>query len=1134
MAAAQLPGFRLGALLRRGGLGDVFAAEAVAPAGAPGAVAVAVEWLPAAPDLSEADTAKRLERLRALSQPDHPAVVRVREVVAVGGDTALILERPAGRDLACLLEERGALPDEGVALELVLQVLDVLVEGHGLAAAGISRTAQVRVHGALGPGSILVDETGTVGLLDYGVGAAAGQAGSTVHDDLAAVVEIIRELVSAPSPGLAAILTAPPGDAGRLRAALLARVGTERTQGRDRLGRWACAADATRTTGGTSETVELGEPPPVAPLPTEEPGTRLGRYLLLERIGEGGMGVVYAAYDPELDRRVALKLLHGKRGQTEGAQSRLLREAQAIARISHPNVVSIFDVGTVGGRIFLAMEMVEGSTLDEWLLAAPRERDEILHVFQEAGRGLAAAHAAGLVHRDFKPENVLIARDGRVRVSDFGLARVANPTSEAAWVEEGASGHKLAPNLLEAAVTQVGSVVGTPAYMAPEQLGRSAPEPRADQFSFCVTLYEALYQRRPFERGEIEAAVQSLLAPKAGECRGSVQSGRPLAPHEPPRDSRVPGWILRVLQRGLSLQPQDRYPTMDLLLADLRRDPAVARRRRLGWVGAAIALAGTLLAFRQVAYRREKLCRGAESRLVGVWDGPVKAAIERSFRASGRSHAAMTWERLQTALDGYARDLVAMSTDACEATRVRGDQSDEILSLRTLCLGQAQGELKALTGVFQQADSGVVDRALQAAAGLPRIKQCGEVEALRAPVKPPDPRLRGQVERLRAQLAEARTQLRAGRPARGLALASSATAAARDLAYEPLLAESLELLGRLQMETGDTRGSESSLKQAGWLAQSIHHDAVAARAWTTLIGLVGYYGGRHEQAHDWSRFAEASLRRIGGDDEIDAERLSLEADVYRLENNAARTLENAEKALAAAHRAFADDPLMIAHYEEGLASALVVQGRLDEGLARELQALATYQATLGPDHPALADALHQVGWIDAKQGRFDEALAQYQRALTIRVHTYGPDHPSVMINEDIIGRTLNRQGRYQEALPHSRRSLAIMAEKLGPDNVGAVLPLMEVGRALVALGRPEEAISSLERALALQEKDRTLRPERQPEVQFLLAEALWAAHRDRPRARHLAESAARSYAEAASSSSLPARREVEAWLAAHR
>jgi eukaryotic-like serine/threonine-protein kinase len=314
------------------------------------------------------------------------------------------------------------------------------------------------------------------------------------------------------------------------------------------------------------------------------PGEHIGRYIVNARLGEGGMGVVYAARDPSLDRNVALKLLHADLASDgRSAAGRLMREAQAMARLSHPNVVTVHDIGTYENRLFMAMEMIEGQTLRQWLAERTRSWTEIVGVFQHAGNGLVAAHRVQLVHRDFKPENVLVGADGRVCVTDFGLAR---SVAQIATPEPGSPTHS-AQSPAGLMFTKTGHQIGTPAYMAPEQFSGTATDARTDQFSFCVALYEALYGHRPFEGYNVETLSQNVLA-------GVTRT---------PAESRVPQAIHAAVLRGLSVAPADRFRSMDELLAELTPDVKPSRPRRrvaLLWTGIAgcAALVGALTAWR--------------------------------------------------------------------------------------------------------------------------------------------------------------------------------------------------------------------------------------------------------------------------------------------------------------------------------------------------------------------------------------------------------------------------------------------------------------------------------------------------------------------------------------------------------
>jgi tRNA A-37 threonylcarbamoyl transferase component Bud32 len=308
------------------------------------------------------------------------------------------------------------------------------------------------------------------------------------------------------------------------------------------------------------------------------PGARVGRYVVKRLIGRGAMGTVYAASDPHLDRSVALKLLRAgalsdvARNRT---RARLLREAQAMARLSHPEVITVFDVGAHGNELFVAMEYVEGETLRRWCAAQPRSCAEILAVYERAGSGLAAAHEAGLVHRDFKPDNVLVGRDGRVRVTDFGLARSVD-RHEAATAPQAGDVTSSDGVVLTTTLTRAGTLVGTPAYMAPEQLRAGTADARSDVFSFCVTLYEALYGERPFA-GRTVALLQAAI--EQGAVRGT------------PLLTRVPTGIRAVLLRGLRAAPDERWGSMRALLEALRRASGGPLRQRLTVAVAGVGLA---------------------------------------------------------------------------------------------------------------------------------------------------------------------------------------------------------------------------------------------------------------------------------------------------------------------------------------------------------------------------------------------------------------------------------------------------------------------------------------------------------------------------------------------------------------
>ncbi|MCH9687729.1 MAG: serine/threonine protein kinase, partial [Deltaproteobacteria bacterium] len=377
---------------------------------------------------------------------------------------------------------------------------------------------------------------------------------------------------------------------------------------------------------------------------------RIGRFMVLEPLGRGGMGMVYAAYDDKLDRKVAIKVLLADDLPDDSDRLRLQREAQALARLSHPNVVTVHEVGDSDGQVFLAMEYVHGLSLRHWLRTKP-DSSQVLDVFVLAGRGLAAAHHAGLVHRDLKPANIMRGDDGTVKVLDFGLAlAVAEEQDESIDPAKLSGSH----SPLHSSVTQTGTLLGTPAYMAPEQFTGNTADVYSDQYSFCIALWEGLTGRRPFAEATHDQRLTARLA------------GPPSWPPDAPALRRP---IVEAMRRGLSPEPDDRWPSMDALLSALSRAP---HRRRHGWALAGLgtaALAIGWLGLRDTpSVDREQRCTGAHEQLAGIWDDGRRAAVESAIVGTELSYAKGVWERTSATLDAYAHAWETMHTEACEAT----------------------------------------------------------------------------------------------------------------------------------------------------------------------------------------------------------------------------------------------------------------------------------------------------------------------------------------------------------------------------------------------------------------------------------------------------------------------------------
>ncbi|MEX1363642.1 MAG: serine/threonine-protein kinase, partial [Nannocystaceae bacterium] len=525
-----------------------------------------------------------------------------------------------------------------------------------------------------------------------------------------------------------------------------------------------------------STVTDSTQPPSVADARPPERGSptsveTLDRYVLLSLIGAGAMGVVHAAYDPELDRKVAIKLLkNGRVGH--GRQQRLRREAQALAQLDHPNVVTVHDVGDFEGQLFIVMELVDGQTLREWLRADPRRPwPEIVTSFIAAGRGLCAAHDAGLVHRDFKPDNVMIGDDGRVRVMDFGLVRAA------AYVD---SSHRDAdqdddepsPRQLSRTLTGAGAMVGTLAYMAPEQCRSQPSDASTDQFGFCVALYEALYGRRPFPSHDVD------------ERLDAIASGR-LA--SPTRGDEVPARLRRAICAGLAWDSAQRWPSMDALLTALAN--ALGRRQRgRGPIALTGAVAiGCAVAMSLIIHEDDPRCMGMEAHLAGVWDAPRREAARSAIEGTALSYAEDTWVRVERTIDDYSRRWVEARVDACEATQ-RGEQSESLLDRRMACLDDHLAQIRVTVDVLSEADEEIVRVATKALRELPALELCTNTEALATesfPL-PEDPATASRVEAISSQLTTAEVLGRTSQHEQGLELLAAVREEVSTIGYLPL------------------------------------------------------------------------------------------------------------------------------------------------------------------------------------------------------------------------------------------------------------------------------------------------------------------------------------------------------------
>ncbi len=755
------------------------------------------------------------------------------------------------------------------------------------------------------------------------------------------------------------------------------------------------------------------------------PSVLLDRYEIVEEIGHGGMGVVYRARDKQLARDVAVKLVLTKDGadNAETHAGRLMREAQALAQLAHPNVVAVYDVGQIEGGVFIAMELVSGIPGDVWL-REPRAWPEVLRVFRDAGRGLAAAHAVGLVHRDFKPANLIVGDDGRVRVLDFGLARIATlaagldtsmvtpstpiPSDDVATAQlvDGA-----APWLLDTPLTQVGTMVGTPPFMAPEQHRGLACDARSDQFSFCVALYRGLYGERPF----------------AGKTFGELRTNSLAGAIRPaPTGADVPAWLRAIVVRGLGADPATRWPTMTTLIDVLGRDPQARRRRIAVTAAAAIALAGVVGVVSWRVFASDPPadpCSGGERELVGVWDATARSAIETAFGKTAKPYAAAAEAAVARAFDGYAARWTTMRTEACTATHVRGTQSAELLDLRMACLARRRESLRALAAVFATADADLVSRASDATRALPPLDDCADVEALRLAVPPPtDPQIRARAKAADRSLAKVTALTIAGRyPEARLAL-TPIIAEAQAIGWRPLEGEARLADARLADSSGAYADAAKAYREAAIAAEAGRDDETAALARIGLVWVTGERLGRYAEAQELARDAAATIERLG-------------------------------------HR-----ELLTAALDQNVAALFLEQGNFAEAETRSRHVLAIRQKLLAPDDPTIATALGDLGDVAAQTARWDDAIDDYQRALVIAERGVGPDHPLCATLRINLGAALHNKGRDDDALVELDKARTISERALGPDHAQLATIASNAGAIMLDHDRVADAAVQFRRA----------------------------------------------------------------------
>jgi serine/threonine-protein kinase len=797
------------------------------------------------------------------------------------------------------------------------------------------------------------------------------------------------------------------------------------------------------------------------------PGESVGRYVVQGQLGLGGMGVVLDAHDPDLNRRVAIKMLRANKRGRDAAQQRLLREAQALARLSHPNVVAVYDVGTTDAGIYVAMEYISGPTLRQWGKEQRRAPADILKVFGDAGRGLAAAHAAGLVHRDFKPANVILGDDGRVRVLDFGLARSAHlddpdpesrgdPTpTPTPWPplplsrddsSSSSSSRRRSQDRLDSPLTVHGTIIGTPRYMAPEQHKGAAIGAPADVFAFCVSLYEALFERHPFGAGD--DFVKRLMVGKIDE---------------PPALDGVPAHVSRMLMRGLVVLP-DQRPTMAEILRELARDRW--RTLRFAAIGAALVATSAGAAVMLSSRSAPPSCDGGEAQLAGAWDDAARSAVRARFADATQPHVAVAANRVVLMLDDYARRWTVKHRDVCVATNVEHAQSTTLMDQRMACLDTRRVQLTALArGLADRKNGASVDDAIRATSSLLDLDGCDDVEHFEPTVAlPAEPVAAREVTAIRADMATLKAQIGLGDLAAGLPKAKALAERADKTGFLAIRAQAADFYAYARLEAGDTDNIEPLLESLVVLGGQAKNDAVVATGFIELMRLRGTTRAKTAEALAMRYAAEGALHRAGDPARLEGDYYNALADIYDIAADYPASRDAQQRALEHAKKSRGPRHVLVGGALVNLGGTQFALADYDRALAYFREALAIYEDQVGPDSPRVAIALTNIAQVMVVKHQLAEALPMLERALSIKERAFGANHKGVAITLLAIADLHAHAHRWQDALPPARRSYTILKAQLAAEHPHVATAGTSLGQIMIRLGQADEGCALVDQA----------------------------------------------------------------------
>jgi tetratricopeptide (TPR) repeat protein/predicted Ser/Thr protein kinase len=937
-------------------------------------------------------------------------------------------------------------------------------------------------------------------------------------------------------------------------------------------------------------TVADGDGEPLDDQAPFERGETLGRYVVLETLGQGGMGIVLAAYDTKLDRRVALKLLRRHASFDPENHARLLREAQALAKLSHPGVVSVYDVGELRGQVFIAMEYIDGPNLRRWTRETKRRPAEIIKVFRAAAKGLKAAHDAGIVHRDFKPDNVVIGSDGGVRVTDFGLAleaHVAAEPSSSGWESSGGGSGRL---------TETGMVMGTPAYMPIEQHVGYTTDHRSDQFSFCVSFYEALYGVRPFAGN---TADEYCLSIRKGE----------LPP--PPGNVSVPRRIHRAILKGLESKPEDRHASMQALIRAMT--PRTRNRRTwvLGGVGG-LALGAAAVAAVDAS---DQPCSTFDERVAEVYGESHKRDMLETFTETGLPFAQEAYEATTGRLDDYADRWAGAAKDACLASE-RGEQSDHMLDLRMHCLDRARTRLHATVDVLSGADARIVREAVGLASSQAELGLCADLEVLeRTAVLPANAEEAAAANELFEAFHRIEALRGAGRKEEAKMLFAEVEERIESSAYPPVRAAGMWTRGRLLGTDNQADEALEMFEQAHLTAMEHGLDPIAANAASSLgfylsefkanfalsehyleiaVALAKASGSARIQSAVYGNLSALRVRQARLDEAVEAAQMEIDfaragenpsaltiAEALRSHAHAVRlrdgpkaaqpllvesldyTLDNLGRthpvliqiyedlsavarqlgdndkayvhitaALDQARTLFGEDSLDVTYQIANMATVVGNLGRKDEALEMFTEADERFERELGRDHPIRAALLNNIAAVQMELERWDDGEASLIEALRIaKANTDEPNDTIAVLSRNIALNMIFRD-RPGDAKPYADESLEHSLAVYGPDSMHTASAYSVLGRVARLQKDFDLARTHHERAVKIGHDSDTSRADFEFELGRTLVEDPEGTDADRARGMRLVRKAEKTMA--AGQDVEATHRDIVEWLDEHQ